>query len=90
MPTQVTLNNAYPNPFNPVTNIQFSVEGDIEHIELNILDIQGRLVDNLVRDDFAPGNHDIMFNAEFLSSGIYFVQLITNKDIKYSKIILLK
>jgi len=37
------LHNAYPNPFNPVTNISFSLPSEM-HIELNILDIQGRMV----------------------------------------------
>ena len=90
VPNSVVLHGAYPNPFNPVTNIKFTVESDQVFVELNILDIQGRLVDKLVRNSYAFGEHEIMFNANLLSSGIYFVQLITEKDIKYSKIVLLK
>ena len=90
VPNSVVLHGAYPNPFNPVTNIKFTVESDQVFVELNIIDIQGRLVDKLVRNSYAFGEHEIMFNANLLSSGIYFVQLITEKDIKYSKIVLLK
>ena len=60
------------------------------HVELNIIDIQGRLVDRLVNNSYDVGNHKVMFDASLLSSGIYFVQLITNQDIKYSKNMLLK
>tara|TARA_Y100001960_G_scaffold315378_1_gene380816 strand:- start:419 stop:1357 length:939 start_codon:yes stop_codon:yes gene_type:complete len=90
MQNTVKLQGAYPNPFNPVTNIKFTVEGEQAFIELNIVDIQGRLVDKLVRNSYAHGEHRVMFDANLLSSGIYFVQLITEKDIKYSKIVLLK
>ena len=56
----------------------------------NIIDIQGRLVNKLVQNSYTYGEHEVMFDANVLSSGIYFVQLITEKDIKYSKIVLLK
>ena len=90
VPNTVQLHGAYPNPFNPVTNIKFTVGSDQAFVELNIIDIQGRLVDKLVRNSYAYGEHEVMFDANILSSGIYFVQLITEKDIKYSKIVLLK
>ena len=89
VPNSVTLDGAYPNPFNPVTNIKFSVPERM-HVEMNILDIQGRLVDRIVQSTYDYGNHDVVYNADFMSSGIYFVQLITDTDIKYTKIILLK
>ena len=89
VPNSVTLDGAYPNPFNPVTNIKFSVPERM-HVEMNILDIQGRLVDKIVQSTYDYGNHEVVYNADFMSSGIYFVQLITDTDIKYSKIILLK
>ena len=90
VPNSVTLKGAYPNPFNPVTSIQFNVDGDRMHVELNVIDIQGRVVDRLVSNTYDSGDHKVMFDASLLSSGIYFVQLITDQDIKYSKIMLLK
>ena len=90
VPNTVVLHGAYPNPFNPVTNIKFTVESERAFVELNIIDIQGRLVNQLVQNSYAYGEHEVMFKANTLSSGIYFVQLITEKDIKYSKIVLLK
>ena len=89
VPNTVTLEGAYPNPFNPVTNIKFSVPERM-HVEMNIIDIQGRLVDRIVQNIYEYGNHEIVYNADLMSSGIYFIQLVTETDIKYSKIILLK
>jgi len=86
----VVLKGAYPNPFNPVTNIQFDVESISANVELNILDIQGRLVDRIISNEFNYGSHEIAFNADQLSSGLYFIQLISNNDISYTKIVLLK
>ena len=86
----VVLKGAYPNPFNPVTNIQFNVESMSANVEVNVLDIQGRLVDRLVNNEYGIGSHEIVFNAEQLSSGIYFIQLVSNQEVSYSKIILLK
>ena len=68
VPNTVTLEGAYPNPFNPVTNIKFSVPERM-HVEMNIIDIQGRLVDKIVQDTYDYGNHDVVYNALF-SAGI--------------------
>jgi len=89
VPNTVTLEGAYPNPFNPVTNIKFSVPERM-HVEMNIIDIQGRLVDRIVQNIYEYGNHEVVYNADLMSSGIYFIQLVTETEIKYSKIILLK
>ena len=57
---------------------------------MNIIDIQGRLVDRIVQNIYEYGNHEVVYNADLMSSGIYFIQLVTETEIKYSKIILLK
>ena len=89
VPGEVTLHDAYPNPFNPVTNISFSLPNEM-HVEINILDIQGRLVDKLSSGSYSTGLNTISINGANLSSGLYFVQLIAETDIKYNKILLLK
>ena len=89
IPAHVTLHSAYPNPFNPVTNISFSLPSKME-VELNILDIQGRIVENVISSSFNQGLNSISINGKNLSSGLYFIQLIANQDIKYTKVLLLK
>ncbi len=89
IPGEITLEEAYPNPFNPVTNIKFSIP-EAMNVELNILDIQGRLVKRVIQGSQAKGSHHVTLNGEDLSSGLYFIELITVQDAKYSKILLLK
>jgi hypothetical protein len=89
VPGEVTLHDAYPNPFNPVTNISFSLPNEM-HVEVNILDVQGRLVDKVSSGSYSTGLNTISINGANLSSGLYFVQLIAESDIKYNKILLLK
>ena len=60
------------------------------HVELNVLDIQGRVVQRVVNGNYKQGSHYIKLNGEQLASGLYFVELLTHKTAKYSKILLLK
>ena len=75
IPNQVVIENIYPNPFNPVSNIAFNVSSNT-NVSINILDIQGRLVKSVINQDFQSGNYDVQINASDLSSGIYFIELI--------------
>ena len=89
IPSQVTLKGAYPNPFNPTTTIEFSLPYSM-HVELNVLDIQGRLVKNVVSGSYSKGDNKIQVDGNDLASGLYFVQLLTNSHPHYTKILLLK
>ena len=89
IPTQVTLNKAYPNPFNPITNISFNLPTAM-NVDVNILDIQGRLIQNIVSDGFNQGLNELVIDGNNLSSGLYFIQLIAEQDIHYTKVLLLK
>ncbi len=88
-PTTLSLGDAYPNPFNPVTNITFSVP-EMMNVELNVIDIQGRLVERIAQGMYQQGTHHMMINGENLSSGVYFVQLIADDKVTYKKVMLLK
>ena len=74
VPDDIVLHNAYPNPFNPSTTIQFDVK-EMEHIKLNIYDISGKQVANLISETMASGNHQISWNPGTLSSGVYLIEL---------------
>ena len=89
IPGEITLDKAYPNPFNPVTNISFSLP-DRMFIELNILDIQGRLVEKVVSGSYDRGSNHVLIDGNHLSSGLYFIQLVSAQDVQYTKILLLK
>jgi hypothetical protein len=89
IPNNVVLNPAYPNPFNPSTQLSF----DIVHeglVNLSVYDINGRLIQVLKNNEASVGNHLIEWNAESYASGIYFVQLVTNNLSLSQKLILVK
>ena len=84
------LNNPYPNPFNPVTTIPYSIPEDVANLRINIYDITGRLVDQIYKGNQTRGNHKLLWNASMYASGIYFVKLITDKDAFTRKLVLIK
>ena len=89
LPNTVTLYDAYPNPFNPISNINYSVDiGQI--INISVFDINGRLVHTLVNDYHSPGKYIRNFSGHNLSSGFYFISLNNNNRIQTQKIILTK
>jgi len=92
--TDFVLNN-YPNPFNPNTTINFSVQEDC-NIELSIYNIKGQEINPLINDNFSKGNHQIIWNGDDeynnpVSSGIYYYKLNVNgKTEAVRKCLLLK
>lgn len=80
----------YPNPFNPTTLISFSVPQE-SIVELNIYDISGRLVQNLINNvKYSQGIHSVSFDGSSLASGMYYYRLKTNDYISTRKMVLMK
>ena len=90
IPDEITLHNAYPNPFNPSTTISFELV-ELDKVSLNIFDLAGRQVASLMHNDLRmPGYHEISWNPGLLPSGVYLVELVTsvksfNQKITYIK-----
>lgn len=85
------LQQNFPNPFNPVTCIRFSI-GKREFVQLNIYDILGNEILNLVNEYRNAGSYNIEFNINNSnsSSGVYFYQLKAGDFTETKKMILLK
>ena len=83
------LNDPFPNPFNPVTTIGFTVPRT-ELVRVNIYDAMGRQVENLLHDVINPGQYTMTWNGSHRSSGIYFVQLLGGEYTQVRKIMLVK
>ena len=84
------LAEAFPNPFNPETNIEFSIP-ESGFITLKIYTTIGREVTTLVSNELLPGTYRYSWNAFGIASGIYFYSLETNRGIMQSKkLVLLK
>ena len=89
IPKQFQLNQNYPNPFNPTTIISYSVPKS-SLVTIKIYDILGRVVETLVNEQKVPGNYKIIFNADKLSSGVYFYGIRSSDFVSIKKMILLQ
>ena len=90
LPDQLTLSQNYPNPFNPITKIDYSVPSP-ERISIYLYDNSGRLIKKLINNKFHLQEHyTLEINGQNLSSGVYFIQLISSTKILSKKITILK
>ncbi|GMU95141.1 glycoside hydrolase family 2 TIM barrel-domain containing protein [Ignavibacterium album] len=94
LPTEFNLEQNFPNPFNPVTKIRFSVlpkvKSQMSKVILKVFDVLGNEVATLLDEEKPAGYYEIEFNAGSLTSGIYFYQLIADDFVQTRKMILLK
>ena len=84
----------YPNPFNPVTNIAFSL-AKYSLVDLKIVDINGRQIRQLLKNDFAAGRHGVNWNGTndlgvAVGSGIYFIILLAEGKVMNQKLSLIR
>lgn len=84
-----SLNQNFPNPFNPKTTITYSLKNDA-NVVLQIYDILGKSVATLVNERLQRGKHTAFFDASKLSSGMYFCKLTTEEFSKVIKMQLIK
>lgn len=77
LPVQVALKQNFPNPFNPATNIMFELN-NAEQVTLKVYNALGQEVATLVDGLRSSGQHQVSFNADDMSSGIYFYRLQTS------------
>ena len=81
--------DAYPNPFNPSTTISYTLDKS-GSVSLNIIDMNGRIIENIVRSYQSAGAHHEQWNASRFSSGIYLVALTSGKNLAVKKVALMK
>jgi len=93
-----TLSQNFPNPFNPSTNIKFTIpqsplpggDGRGGFVTLRVYDILGNEITTLISNELPEGEYEVTFDASGLTSGIYFYQLITGSNMLTKQMILLK
>jgi len=85
--TPLTRLRNFPNPFNPVTTIAFSLASR-QKVTLQVFDVTGRRVAQLLNSELTPGEHRIRFDASHLASGVYIYQLKAGTLTVNKKIIL--
>ena len=89
IPYEFALFNNYPNPFNPITTIKFSIP-ETQQVTLKIYNLMGREVVTLIDQELHAGYHTTKWNAGSMASGVYFYRLISGKESLKQKMILLK
>ena len=88
LPKEFSLERAYPNPFNPVTTIQYGLP--VDAVNIIIYDLQGRIAAELVSGMKPAGHYTLKWDASDHASGIYFVKLMTEEFTKTQKLMLVK
>lgn len=84
-----SLSNNFPNPFNPITNISFTLPHEHD-VTMKVFDILGREVATLVRERLSAGAYTVQFDGRELSSGVYFCRLEAGSFVTTNKVLLLK
>jgi Secretion system C-terminal sorting domain/Kre9/KNH-like N-terminal Ig-like domain len=84
-----TVYPAYPNPFNNSTVISFSLPQNA-NVELSIYNITGQKIATLINTNLEEGEHNITWNADNVSSGVYLYVIKTDLNAQTRKLILLK
>ena len=90
-PNRIKLLSVFPNPFNPVANIQFFVRPfATKNYTISIYNNTGQLVEKINNKEFVLGYNTIQWNAGSHPSGIYFTRLESDNNFLTQKIIFLK
>jgi hypothetical protein len=88
-PLTFSLNQNYPNPFNPLTQITFSVP-KATNVTLKVYDILGQEIALLVNERKQAGEYNVTWNAEGVTSGVYFYRIVAGGFIQTNKMVVVK
>ncbi|KPK90442.1 hypothetical protein AMJ80_08380 [bacterium SM23_31] len=94
IPKQFYLSQNYPNPFNPTTTIKFQMPF-LSFVTINIYNIKGELVKNIVSERMNAGHHSVIWNGtdnsgRQVGSGLYIYRMQTNDFTTVRKMIFVK
>lgn len=94
IPDVTALNGNYPNPFNPVTNISFSIS-EPANVRIDIYNIRGEKVKTLVNEHMEASNYTYSWNGKddnqnSVASGVYFYKMAAGRYTSTKKMILMK
>jgi len=88
-PESFQIFNPYPNPFNPTTNIWFTISQK-SNVEISIFNIAGEKTASIYRGSLSQGSHKFKWDASTFSSGIYFVYYNIQGIVLSKKLVLIK
>jgi hypothetical protein len=88
-PTQYVLSQNFPNPFNPVTTIQFTLPV-ASPVSLTLYDVLGREVKRMIDDFYEAGDYSYRFDGTKFASGLYYYRFSSGSFTNVKKMILVK
>jgi hypothetical protein len=89
IPTVYSLDQNFPNPFNPSTAIRYGLPNR-SHVMLTVFNTLGQEVAQLVNGDMEAGSHEVKFDASGLSSGVYFYRIQAGGFVETRKLLLVR
>ncbi len=89
IPRQFLLSQNYPNPFNTSTTIKYNLPV-VSDVTINVYSILGRKVETLVQEEQQAGYYRIVWDANDVSSGMYFYRIQAGEYDETRKMVLLK
>jgi len=89
VPAAFTLEQNFPNPFNPTTSIRYGVPRS-SHVALTVFDIVGSQIRTLVNEVQSPGQYTVTFDGRDLASGVYFYRLTSGSFSETKKFVMVK
>ena len=89
IPSKINVGNAYPNPFNPIVgfNYELPMEADVD---IRVFNVNGQEISILHQGIVKSGLHEVAWNADSFSSGMYFIKFEANNFLITQKVMLIK
>ena len=84
-----SLEHNYPNPFNPVTTINYNIPVK-SHVRLSVYDVHGKELMILINETQAAGNYSQKFDGRDFASGYYFYKLEAGEYSRSREMLLIK
>jgi len=89
IPDKYSISSIYPNPFNPITTISFSIP-EFGLTTITAYDLIGKELEILTNTNINPGNYSIDWNASAYPSGVYLIRMDSGDFTQTQKVVLIK
>jgi hypothetical protein len=89
LPQGFVLHQNFPNPFNSTTSVSFDIPKD-GNVRIEILDVQGQVVDLLLDGSCPAGSHLVRWNADRHASGVYFCRMLYGRSSSVRSLVLIR
>lgn len=89
LPTEYSLSNNYPNPFNSSTKIDYALP-EPTHVTIEVYNVLGQKVETIVNDYQNAGYYSVTFSSSSLATGMYLYRIQTDNYSKAHKMLIIK